>query len=461
MPADTNGVIVVAGTDFPARLHRLRTERRLTKVRLAALAGLNPRSITDFENGRRDRVLASSIFLLAGALGVAPEDLLGRPLEIEAETARPDTQPAPPSGPPLPADVRPPLPGRLLRRLRSRWALGVIASLLLSIAGAVALHEQATASPRVSIEDGVLVGRDSILGRPLWRYDGAPANVVRWYETPWGSEKILFGVACDLGGEGAVLLAHRRTGQVIWKRGLDRGEVARAFPEEGARLEDHVRFGEGLFLDIDGDGQRELLVQFDDYWEPKSYLCLLKEDGTVLGQYCHHGKLVSRLIQDFDGDGKDEVLAAGQNMADCLRGASFLLLDDAGFRGASRDTLCGPWAGLPDSSRARLALPSFGEPYMGLLGRACLDAVQLRTFEDEGEIRICADVGCGLPYVIVTLDSNLRPLHAAVADAMIEASLRWPEHLRRTGPADPAWAAAWLARGTLFEFGRAVPLSGS
>jgi putative transcriptional regulator len=58
------------------RLRRLRLERLLTQKDLADLAGVRQQTISDTESGRRmPRV--STLRKLAGALEVAPKDLLG------------------------------------------------------------------------------------------------------------------------------------------------------------------------------------------------------------------------------------------------------------------------------------------------------------------------------------------------------------------------------------------------
>ncbi len=60
---------------FGRRLTRLREERQLTIPALATLTGLNPREITAIEAGKIDPKI-TTIFVLAGALGVKPDELL-------------------------------------------------------------------------------------------------------------------------------------------------------------------------------------------------------------------------------------------------------------------------------------------------------------------------------------------------------------------------------------------------
>jgi transcriptional regulator with XRE-family HTH domain len=67
--------IEITGTDLPARLTRLREARRLTKSELARLAQVSYRTVHELESGRRNRIQEKTLVLLAGALGVEPEEL--------------------------------------------------------------------------------------------------------------------------------------------------------------------------------------------------------------------------------------------------------------------------------------------------------------------------------------------------------------------------------------------------
>ena len=58
------------------RLWEMRTKRLLTQEALAAKAGVSPNTINRIEHGKL-RPRFSTIHKLAGALGIAPEELAG------------------------------------------------------------------------------------------------------------------------------------------------------------------------------------------------------------------------------------------------------------------------------------------------------------------------------------------------------------------------------------------------
>jgi transcriptional regulator with XRE-family HTH domain len=66
------------------QLRRLRTERRLTQQRLADRAGISKEAIHVYERGRK-RPRASTLALLARALGVPPAELAGPSAESPAD----------------------------------------------------------------------------------------------------------------------------------------------------------------------------------------------------------------------------------------------------------------------------------------------------------------------------------------------------------------------------------------
>src|SRR5919112_2452440 len=61
------------------RLVAIRERRMWTQVRLAEEAGVSPTTVSGIENGRISRPHFGTLRKLAVALGVEPEELLGRP----------------------------------------------------------------------------------------------------------------------------------------------------------------------------------------------------------------------------------------------------------------------------------------------------------------------------------------------------------------------------------------------
>lgn len=62
--------------ELGARIATLRKERGLTQVQLAEILGVSQQTVTSFEKGRR-RVPVSQLPVLARALGLSVEELLG------------------------------------------------------------------------------------------------------------------------------------------------------------------------------------------------------------------------------------------------------------------------------------------------------------------------------------------------------------------------------------------------
>lgn len=62
---------------FRANLERLRKAKGLSAAGLSRMAGLNPRAVTDIEEGRADSPKLSTVFALARALAADPAEMIG------------------------------------------------------------------------------------------------------------------------------------------------------------------------------------------------------------------------------------------------------------------------------------------------------------------------------------------------------------------------------------------------
>lgn len=92
-------------------------------------------------------------------------------------------------------------------------------------------------------------------------------------------------------------------------------------------------------------------------WYPCQIALLSSKDGHILRQYWHSGYLTQLVIQDFDGDGQDDICLGGQNNA--YDAATLVVLDPYTMDGASvednpKNQLLGFSAG---SEKARLLFP--------------------------------------------------------------------------------------------------------
>lgn len=425
--------IQIEGNAFPARLRRMRQERRLTQADLAALARLTYRTVHDLEEGKRRRVQPKTLMLLAGALDVSYEYLLYGE-----------------DGPPRTSETPGPPPWWRRRRVAA-IAAGVV---LASVVAAFAL----TGNERTvcGFDGSMLTARDGLLKAPRWRRDeGAPILFCR--PSPWTAEVMLVGLAADLSG-GRLLAVSRRDGRTLWETTPDRAAAARAFGDSLV-YEGGFHCRDFLVADLEGDGVPELVVRFQhSIWYP-NLLCEVDAAGRRLAQYANMGSLYDMTAADIDGDGRDEVIAAGTNNARAYQGATVFVLDADHFGGAAVDRWAVPGSGVADSSRVRVVLPQFPAPYMKALGGLQrLSASRILTFRrGDGHAGLSVDVGGGgIGALIVQLDADLVPLGASPSDALrmtVERTL--PDSLRvGTGLLDDAWRTRWLAGYYRFENGR-------
>ena len=181
-----------------------------------------------------------------------------------------------------------------------------------------------------------------------------------------------------------------------------------------------------------------------------AYLALYRRDGQRLGAYYNPGLFYDVLVDDIDGDGRDEILAAGTNNPH--DGATIILLDEAHCWGAAVDSRVNPRCALQDSSLARVILPPFEQRYLDLMRIERLVAMDLNVARGAGGVaRITCSVGDDqghMPFV-VSLDETLSPLSAVVAGKLHLATRRWPEDAARTFLSEE-FRKDWLARRYLY-----------
>lgn len=123
--------ISIDSAALAARLSALRRARSWTKQELADASGLSERTVRLLEQGQRTVVLEKTLLLLAQALAVTPEDLLG--IATAVPEAEPAAEPDPVTGPvpaAEPAEIAAPA-GPVRRRRRVGLALAGFLGLLL------------------------------------------------------------------------------------------------------------------------------------------------------------------------------------------------------------------------------------------------------------------------------------------------------------------------------------------
>ena len=420
--------------EFPDRLRRFREERHLSQSDLAERAGITYRTVHDLELGKRRRCQQKTLLMLARAMELPLDELLGTvTVDRNAETESPR--------------------GRGAVRLRPFMTAIVV---LAMVASAGALWHVGRARAEWTLEDGVLTGRHGVVGLRLWTWPrtAAPAFC---RESPWNPEQILVGTGRDAPEGGRLLCVQRSTGNVIWAAGPDIAAMSRAWGEATVMSAGFSCRTVGP-ADLAGDGDPEYAVVFHHGLYYPSAVCTIGSDGRRQSQYTNCGHIFDLRVDDLDGDGRDEIIAAGTNNSREYQGATVFILDGGRRTGAAVDSLSHPACGEPDSARARLVLPRFPAPYMELLQASRLGAFNLQVYRNpEQRNMLSVEVGTNdeQQRLLIHLDADLHPIGAEPKDSFMEMTITtWPDSLKTgTGPGDAVWLARWLSGCRRFEAG--------
>ncbi len=459
--------IDIAGSGFAARLTRFREQRQLTKADLAARAQVSYRTVHELESGNRDRIQEKTALLLAEALGITAPDLLGNgPLSAAAAAQTPADSLAPPAdgaATAAPGDAGadvPRPPGRRLA-LAQPWAPFVLLSAAV-VAVAAAGWLAGVAGAVWSVDGGVVTARHAVLGHDLWRWRG-PGSVAHVEASPWSRRILLISTRRVDAAASPLLALDRRTGRVLWRVTPDVGELEQAFGRE--IMSAGSMYAAGLVAaDLYAERSPVLVVNFRHSLYYPTCLCVVDRRGRRRAQYSSKGHIDDLLVADVEGDGTEAVLAVGTNNDPAYQGATAILLDARHFRGVTGDALATPDCALPDSARFRVVLPQYPAPYMKLLGLTRLHASSPQLLQGAGgEPRFSVLVGLfDEQRLIVFLDAQLRPLRADATDAFLLSMRRtFPDTLRDSGPADPAWRQRWLKGHVHFAAGHWPPAGGT
>jgi transcriptional regulator with XRE-family HTH domain len=431
MASDAKNISIV-GTDFVRRLRELRQERHLSKSDLAEAAGLSYRTVHDLEANRRTRVLEKTVMLLAAALDVSVDELLGPP---ETRTT------AAPS-----------------RRFgRGRLVLVLVAALIVvsALATAIGWHVAAR-NATWDIDGRVITARDGITGLEIWRFE-SEGDISLVAEAPWSADEIIVGHTSYSVNGHRVLCLERSSGAVLWEFRLNPHLLEAAFGRGDMRVA-NMGLNHLVPVDLNGDDEKEVIVCFIHGYHYQTSLCWIDRNGKLLGQYVHKGHLLKDTVTDLDGDGFEDFVAFGTNNSKAYQGATIVVLDRNHFRGASVDSLTDSWSVVPDSARVRVVFPAFPEPYQTLMVQQRLHVRDLKIVGGGVRPRLLADIGTTRQSnnrLTVLLDADLRPLDVEIKDDFRDhIATTWPDSLKYgTGPADPRWRETWLDGYIRFEAG--------
>lgn len=433
--------IDIRRAELPGRLPLLRRNRAMTATDLANQAGISRKTVEAIEAGKRDRVLEKTLLCIAKALDITLAELLGEPGQPD------DALPIPVLPPAATDNGSSPHPRRRLA------AIAALVLLLLVAAAAFALRPR-PGGVRVERGNGGLVAHNA-RGEVVWRFS-AKTTIEYLDESPWHDGTILVGLRGDGSDGGRTLLLEERSGSLIWEISPAQDRIRAAYGPDLLDSGGGFTAFRNEATDIDGDRTPELALLFIHGRFCPSSLVMVERDGHRLGQYDTKGHIYDLLGEDVDGDGREELLAAGTNNEPCYQGATVILLDDVCLRGVAQDSLAGGNPAIPDSARFRLVLPQFGEPYMTLLQRRRIEATDLMVFrESDGATRIAVSVGVDGLGAIVTMDMNLHPLRVQPSDRVISVAQTWPDSVTalRGFPRQDWLQREWLPRAVWFESG--------
>ncbi len=236
---------------------------------------------------------------------------------------------------------------RPIRQVGARRGLKLAASIAaIGIVGYVAIrvlaaHDQ----PKSGRLDGSTLTIVNAEGKELWRKAFPDGFSTDWYHGMNLATHIWFG---DLEGKGhtSVLFVHSpasnpqspHSSTVICysDRGKEkwRWTPGRELPELAGSPATYATHAVGVLKATEKRPPRIVVLSQHDPWWP-SQIAILDANGKTMSEYWHSGGLSSMVLADLDGDGREEVIAAGASEYD--HQATLMVLDPDRVFGASTE----------------------------------------------------------------------------------------------------------------------------
>lgn len=426
-------------------LRRLREKARLSKTDLALKAELSYRTILDLEGNKRSHIQEGTLMRLAQALNVDVSELVGDQgnLDPDQMTSATVDEGASESS-----------------SSKSNWKKYLLLAIAVLIPISVFLAwKYAVTYSDLSRTDHVIEIRDGLLKTLIWRYE-TTSDIEVCLSSPWSDDVLIVGLKSDLRDQDPLLALDRRSGAVLWTMKPDIAALVSAFGRDDVMSGKMFAHRFTQTLDIDGDGRRELLAYFrHSMWYP-ACICIVDTMGRIESQYAFLGHLHDLEVCDLDGDGKDEIIAGGNNNSTAYEGAMITVLDEHHITGASVDPLANPECAVADSSLIRVVFPQYPPHIMTLINDVRLAVRAINTFRDSnGDMAFNIEIGPEHEdRIVVMLDKDLRLMGSDIKDTFrVTINSSWPDSLRGyAGPDNMAWRDNWLAQRVRFEEGRRV-----
>jgi hypothetical protein len=199
------------------------------------------------------------------------------------------------------------------------------------------------ARPNSARLDGNLLQVRDANGKELWSKSFPEGFGPAWFYSQGLTAHIWFG---DLEGKGrtSVLFVYSSAANPLHSSTLicysDNGEEkwrwtpGRDLPELGGSPPTFKTFAFDVLKATDKSSPRILVSSAHDTWW-QNQIALLDANGKVISEYWHSGRLDSITLADLDGDGKEEIIAAGVNNG--YHQATLVVLDADRVFGASTE----------------------------------------------------------------------------------------------------------------------------
>jgi hypothetical protein len=232
------------------------------------------------------------------------------------------------------------------RPLRSMKTAAVMVALCAAFAIAAYLSFRALAAParpQFGRLDGTLLRVIGSDGKELWSKSFPDGFGPDWYYAQGLASRIWFG---DLEGKGhtSVLFAYSSAANPQHSSTLicysDRGEEkwrwtpGRELPELSGSPATFKTFALGILKPSSERPPRIVVSSGHDTWW-QNQIAVLDSSGRTSAEYWHSGRLDSLFLADLDGDGKEEIVAAGINNG--YHQATLVVLDPDHVSGASTE----------------------------------------------------------------------------------------------------------------------------
>jgi excisionase family DNA binding protein len=161
------------------------------------------------------------------------------------------------------------------------------------------------------------------------RYNEARRKILLTDLNGDGANEVLFALMpAKTGAFCAKLLCFSNTGRLLWE--FQVGKAVRSATRSFEQV-----FGINQFGITTVEGKPHILVASKHYLYFPVQVALLDTSGRPVREYWHSGDFTQLLIEDLDGDGREEAYLGG--VSNAHRAATIVVLDPASMTGASRE----------------------------------------------------------------------------------------------------------------------------